>query len=85
MMHSCWVTFAKFGKPACEGTPDWPRYTPQGDQLMDLGASPQVRRNFRKPQLDAQEAAWRNGTAEAQRRVEDALRRFEDGELRSAE
>lgn len=48
------------------------------DALMDLGLSPQVRRNFRRRQLDAQQEAWRVGTDEAVRSVEDALRRIEE-------
>jgi para-nitrobenzyl esterase len=57
MVHSCWVTFARTGKPQCEGAPTWPRYSVQDDQLMDLGVSAEVRQHFRKAQLDAQEAA----------------------------
>ena len=83
MMHSCWVSFAKTGKPSCEGVPDWPRYTTQGDQLMELGLKPRVRQHFRKPQLDAQEKAWREGADEAEKNyVEDALRRMEETQLR---
>jgi para-nitrobenzyl esterase len=81
MMHSCWVSFAKTGKPRCEGVPDWPRYTTQGDQLMELGLKPQVRRHFRKRQLDAQELAWREGADLAGKTVEDALRRLEKSQL----
>jgi para-nitrobenzyl esterase len=82
MMHSCWVSFAKAGKPSCEGVPDWPRYTTQGDQLMELGVTPQVRQRFRRPQLDAQEQAWRAGADQAKQDVEDALRRLEQNRLR---
>ena len=77
MMHSCCATFAKTGTPVCDRAPGWPRYTPENDQLMDLGLEPQVRHNFRKAQLDAQELAWRTGAAEAEQSVEDALRGFE--------
>jgi para-nitrobenzyl esterase len=56
-VHSCWVSFAKTGKPQCEGAPAWPRYTVSTDELMELGTSAQVRQHFRKAQLDAQEAA----------------------------
>jgi para-nitrobenzyl esterase len=56
-VHSCWVTFARTGKPQCEGAPDWPRYSVHDDELMDLGVSAEVRQRFRKQQLDAQEAA----------------------------
>jgi para-nitrobenzyl esterase len=79
-LRSCWVSFAKTGTPRCEGGPDWPRYTPGDDQLMEIGLSSNVKRNFREQQFDAQEAVWRAGADEAARSVEDALRRME-GEL----
>jgi len=62
-IHSCWVTFATSGRPACSGSPVWPRYRPQDDQLMKLGATAQVRKNFRKTQLDAHEAAMNDDLA----------------------
>ena len=42
--------------PKC-GAEAWPAYTPAKDQLMEFGASSGVRTNFRKIQLDSQEAA----------------------------
>jgi para-nitrobenzyl esterase len=84
-VHSCWVSFAKTAVPRCEGAPAWPRYTAERDELMELGVSPRVLRNFRERQLDAQEAAWRAAADAAARRVEDALRRFEETQLRSAD
>jgi para-nitrobenzyl esterase len=80
-LRSCWVSFAKTGAPRCDGAPNWPRYTPEGDQLMELGVSPVVRQNFRRRQLDAQEEAWRAGGEEAARQVEDAIRSFEESQL----
>jgi para-nitrobenzyl esterase len=57
-MHSCWVSFAKTGKPVCgNGDPAWPSYQPGADQLMKFDAPPSVVANYRKPQLDAQQAA----------------------------
>jgi para-nitrobenzyl esterase len=56
LMHSCWVAFARTGRPTCASGPAWPAYTPQGDQLMEFGAPPSVQTHFRKAQLDAQEA-----------------------------
>lgn len=53
LMHGCWVSFAKTGKPAC----DWPAYDPKSDQLMEFGAQSGVRTHFRKTRLDVQEAA----------------------------
>jgi para-nitrobenzyl esterase len=55
LMHACWVAFAKSGVPQCGGTP-WPAYDPAKDQLMEFGASSGVKANFRKTQLDAQQA-----------------------------
>jgi len=54
-LHSCWVSFARRGTPACAGGPVWPTYRPDTDQLLDIGATNRVVRNFRKPQMDAQE------------------------------
>jgi para-nitrobenzyl esterase len=57
-MHSCWVSFAKTGKPVCgSGDPAWPAYAPATDQLMQFDSSPAVATHYRKAQLDAQEAA----------------------------
>jgi para-nitrobenzyl esterase len=55
LMHACWVSFAKTGAPKC-GPDAWPAYSPAKDQLMEFGASSGVRSNFRKAQLDSQEA-----------------------------
>jgi para-nitrobenzyl esterase len=76
MVHSCWVTFAKTGKPECEGAPDWPRYTRADDRLMELGLKPQVLKNFRKAQLDAQEAAMQDVIGETRKSVEELVGRI---------
>jgi len=55
LMHACWVSFAKTSAPKC-GPDAWPAYDPAKDQLMEFGASSGVRSNFRKAQLDSQEA-----------------------------
>jgi para-nitrobenzyl esterase len=57
LMHSCWVGFAKTGKPACKSGPAWPAYSPASDHLMEFGVESGVRTNFRKAQLDADQAA----------------------------
>ena len=63
-MHSCWVSFAKTGKPVCgSGDPAWPAYQPGSDQLMKFDAPPSVVAGYRKPQLDAQQAAQRAAIA----------------------
>jgi para-nitrobenzyl esterase len=56
LMHSCWVAFARTGTPACASGPAWPAYDKAKDQLMEFGAESGVRAQFRKAQLDAQEA-----------------------------
>jgi para-nitrobenzyl esterase len=60
LMHSCWVGFAKTGRPACKSAPAWPAYTAEGDELMEFGVQSGVRTHFRKAELDAdQQAAGR--------------------------
>jgi para-nitrobenzyl esterase len=49
---SCWTSFARMGRPLCEGAPAWPAYTLGGDQTMVFGAPTTVQTGFRKPQLD---------------------------------
>jgi para-nitrobenzyl esterase len=61
LMHGCWVSFAKTGKPDCPGGLAWPAYTPGGDQLMEFGDPSGVRQHFRKSELDAQEAKYSDG------------------------
>ena len=57
-MHACWVSFAKTGKPTCEaGGTAWPAYNPATDELMTFDATPAIVTHYRKPQLDAQQAA----------------------------
>ena len=48
--------FVKTGKPTCPGAPEWPPYTRESDQLMELNLRPQVLKGYRADQLDAQEA-----------------------------
>jgi len=57
-VHACWVVFARTGKPACEGVPDWPAYTAANDTLLDFDAdgAAKPRADFRKAQYDAQAA-----------------------------
>ena len=70
MMRSCWTSFARTGEPKCHGAPDWPRYRPGADRLMELDQSPQLMERFRKPQLDAQEAGRSEQTARIRQSVE---------------
>jgi para-nitrobenzyl esterase len=73
LIHSCWISFAKTGKPQCDGAPEWPRYTAQGDQLMELGLNPKVLTGYRKAQLDAQENAMHEVIDHTRRSVEDLV------------
>jgi para-nitrobenzyl esterase len=34
LIHSCWVNFAKTGRPACAGGDPWPAYTQENDSWM---------------------------------------------------
>ncbi len=52
LVHSCWVGFAKTGKPECGGKP-WPAYTPASDTLMEFGPDTGPVSGFRKAQYDA--------------------------------
>jgi len=57
-MHSCWVSFAKTGKPGCEaGGRAWPAYDPTTDELMDFDSPSSILAHYRKAQLDAVQAA----------------------------
>ena len=57
-MHSCWVSFAKTGRPTCAADGHaWPAYAPASDELMLFDDPPKIVAHYRKPQLDAQEAA----------------------------
>jgi len=56
-MHACWVSFAKNSRPEKCAPGGWPAYDPVKDQLMEFGVTSGVRTNFKKPLLDAQEAA----------------------------
>lgn len=54
LMHGCWSSFIKTGRPAC-GSPQWPAYTPDGDQLMEFSTESGVRTGFKKGAFTAQE------------------------------
>jgi para-nitrobenzyl esterase len=63
-MHACWVGFAKTGRPTCQaGGRAWPAYAPASDQLMVFDDPPKIAAHYRKPQLDAQQAAHGNALA----------------------
>ncbi|MGI8840716.1 MAG: carboxylesterase/lipase family protein [Caulobacteraceae bacterium] len=57
LVHSCWVSFAKTGAPACAGGPAWPAYTRAADTLIDFDAPTALKTHFRQAQYQAQETA----------------------------
>jgi len=78
MIHSCWITFAKTGKPQCEGAPEWPRYSAEQDPLMELGSSPRVLTRYRKAQLDAQERAMQDVIDDIRKSIEELVHKLPD-------
>ena len=60
LVHSCWVGFAKTGKPVCDGQ-TWPAMTPASDQLLEFGYHSGIVSSFRKAQYDAMEATLMPG------------------------
>lgn len=61
LVHSCWVGFAKTGAPHCAGDQAWPMYTPQLDQLLELGPNTGVISGFRKAQYGGLESVLQPG------------------------
>jgi len=58
LMHACWVSFAKTGKPQC-GNQVWPAYTSASDTLMEFGTRTGPVSGFRRAQYDALGAVLR--------------------------
>lgn len=58
-MHSCWVSFAKRGRPSCPNATHWPAYSTRADRLMEFAETARVRTLFRKVQFDAFDARLR--------------------------
>jgi para-nitrobenzyl esterase len=54
LTHACWVAFAKTGAPACGG--GWARVSVQHAPVFLLSEHPKLEADFRKAQLDAQQA-----------------------------
>jgi para-nitrobenzyl esterase len=53
MVHSCWVTFAQTGTPACTGGPAWPPYHADADMLMNFADRTSIRKPENSAALDA--------------------------------
>jgi len=60
LVHSCWVGFAKTGKPACDGQ-TWPAVSAEHDQLLEFAPQTGVLSDFRKPQYSALETVLQPG------------------------
>jgi para-nitrobenzyl esterase len=41
-MHEAWVAFARTGRPAADGLPEWPRYTAERRATMLFDFQPSV-------------------------------------------
>ena len=52
LMSSYWINFAATGDPNGEGLPDWPAYTLDAEQALELGDTVQVRRGVKGERLD---------------------------------
>lgn len=57
LIHSCWVSFARTGTPACAGGPAWPAYASATDLLIDFDTKITVKAGFRKAQYEALQSA----------------------------
>jgi para-nitrobenzyl esterase len=59
MMHLYWVNFVRTGDPNGPGLPEWPRYEPAADRLLEFAADgmPRAIADPRKARLDAHAAA----------------------------
>ena len=52
VMSQYWVNFARTGDPNGEGVPEWPRYTAETDQAIELAAKVSVLTGVRNQKLD---------------------------------
>ena len=59
MMHHYWVNFVRSGDPNGPGLPEWPRYDPAADVLLDFATDgiPRAVADPRRAKLDAHAAA----------------------------
>jgi para-nitrobenzyl esterase len=52
MLSACWVAFARTGRPACAGAPEWPAYMPDSDQQTEFGTDVRVGKPSRAKAFD---------------------------------
>jgi para-nitrobenzyl esterase len=58
-----WVAFAASGNPNTKGQPEWPRYTADGDRILDFTlAGPVAKADPWQTRLDLVEALATKGT-----------------------
>jgi para-nitrobenzyl esterase len=58
-----WVAFATSGNPNASGLPEWPRYTPDGDRILDFTLTgPVAKADPWKARLDLVEQLAIKGT-----------------------
>jgi para-nitrobenzyl esterase len=63
MMNAYWINFAKTGNPNGKGLPDWPVYSPEKNQILDIQSdgNPVGKPDPRKARLDVIEKAVNMG------------------------
>jgi para-nitrobenzyl esterase len=66
MVQGYWVDFAAKDDPNGKGLPDWPKYTPDGERLIEIEDKVEVRDHYRQKEFDALDKRlyeWKPGQA----------------------
>ncbi|MDK2768116.1 MAG: carboxylesterase/lipase family protein [Sphingomonas sp.] len=61
-ISTCWVAFAKTGKPGCKLVPKWPRYRSSEDTLALFSPASRLASGFRRAQIDLLLKVWQART-----------------------